>query len=141
MAQRLCCSAACGIFPDQGSKPCPLHWQADSQPLRHQGSPRQQLLMGYQLVWFVLSLLEQFLQLPRGSQYKNVRKPTGDQIFDNLCFGSYAPQGKEGLQRMGWRNGAVSPREEKTQGIHCWCKSLKGCCGSEIYPGALPSQI
>ena len=34
-------SAACGIFPDQGSNPCPLHWQADSQPLRHQGSPRR----------------------------------------------------------------------------------------------------
>ena len=34
------CSAACGIFPDQGSNPCPLHWQADSQPLRHQGSPQ-----------------------------------------------------------------------------------------------------
>ena len=33
------CSAARGIFPDQGSNPCPLHWQADSQPLPHQGSP------------------------------------------------------------------------------------------------------
>ena len=33
------CSMACGIFADQGSNPCPLHWQADSQPLRHQGSP------------------------------------------------------------------------------------------------------
>ena len=33
------CSVACEIFPDQGSNPCPLHWQADSQPLRHQGSP------------------------------------------------------------------------------------------------------
>ena len=33
------CCAACGIFPDQGLNPCPLHWQADSQPLRHQGSP------------------------------------------------------------------------------------------------------
>ena len=31
--------AACGILPDQGSNPCPLHWQADSQPLHHQGSP------------------------------------------------------------------------------------------------------
>ena len=33
----------CGMWdlprPDQGSNPCPLHWQADSQPLRHQGSP------------------------------------------------------------------------------------------------------
>ena len=33
------CYAACGIFPDQGSNPCPLHWQVDSHPLCHQGSP------------------------------------------------------------------------------------------------------
>ena len=33
------CSTAFRIFPDQGSYPCPLHWQADSQPLRHQGNP------------------------------------------------------------------------------------------------------
>ena len=39
VAHRPSCSAACGIFPDQGSNPCPLHWQADSQQLRHQGSP------------------------------------------------------------------------------------------------------
>ena len=38
------CSAACGIFPDQGSNLCPLHWQADFQPLRHQGSPVDWLL-------------------------------------------------------------------------------------------------
>ena len=36
-------SAACGIFPDQGANPCSLHWQADSQPLRHQGSPSRWL--------------------------------------------------------------------------------------------------
>ena len=39
MAHRVSCSAACGIFPDQGSNPRPLHWEVDSQPLRHQGSP------------------------------------------------------------------------------------------------------
>ena len=38
MAHGLSCSAACGIFPDQGSKPCLLHGQADSLPLSHQGS-------------------------------------------------------------------------------------------------------
>ena len=27
------------IFLEQGSNPCPLHWQADSLPLAHQGSP------------------------------------------------------------------------------------------------------
>ena len=26
----LSCSGACGIFPDQGSNPCPLRWQPDS---------------------------------------------------------------------------------------------------------------
>ena len=39
VAHGLSCSAARGIFPDQGSNPCPLHWHADSQPLCHQGSP------------------------------------------------------------------------------------------------------
>ena len=43
------CSAACGIFPDQGLNPCPLHWQADSQPLCHQGSPRLFLNRGLAL--------------------------------------------------------------------------------------------
>ena len=41
------CSAACGIFPDQGSNLCPLHWQADSQPLRHQGSPLSHYCMEF----------------------------------------------------------------------------------------------
>ena len=41
VAHGLSCSVACGILPDQGSNPCPLHWQAESQPLRHQGSPKQ----------------------------------------------------------------------------------------------------
>ena len=44
------CSAACGIFPDQGSNPCPLHRQADSQPLRHQGSPSCMFLFTLQFM-------------------------------------------------------------------------------------------
>ena len=32
MVHGLSCSAACGIFLDQGLNPCPLHWQADSAP-------------------------------------------------------------------------------------------------------------
>ena len=39
MAHEPSCSAACGILPDQGPNPRPPHRQADSQPLRHQGSP------------------------------------------------------------------------------------------------------
>ena len=56
------CSAACGIFPDQGSNPCPLHWQADSQPLHHQGSPHPFLLNRVKQ-WFSITwrgLLKQF---------------------------------------------------------------------------------
>ena len=33
------CSAASGITLHQGSNPCLLHWQVDSLPLNHQGSP------------------------------------------------------------------------------------------------------
>ena len=29
------CLEACGIFPNQESNPCPLHWQVDSRPLDH----------------------------------------------------------------------------------------------------------
>ena len=50
------CSVACGIFPDQGSNPCPLHWQADSQPLRHQGSPILFSRMSLQLHLVVILL-------------------------------------------------------------------------------------
>ena len=37
-------SLTCGIFLDQGLNPCPLHWQADSQPPGHQGSPTLRVL-------------------------------------------------------------------------------------------------
>ena len=33
------CCKACGIFPDQGSNPCPQYWKEHSLPLSHQGSP------------------------------------------------------------------------------------------------------
>ena len=52
--QGLSCSIACGIFPDQGSNPCHLHWQADSQPLDDQGSP---LLM---LTYYIACVLSCF---------------------------------------------------------------------------------
>ena len=39
VAHGLSFSKACGIFPDRGSNPCLLHWQAGSLPLCHRGSP------------------------------------------------------------------------------------------------------
>ena len=35
----LSCPMACGVFPNQGSNPCPLYWQVDSYTMNHQGSP------------------------------------------------------------------------------------------------------
>ena len=47
VAHRPSCSAACGILPNQDSNPCPLHRQADSQPLRHQGSPNWEFFTSF----------------------------------------------------------------------------------------------
>ena len=47
------CSAACGILPDQGSNLGPLHWQADSQPLPHQGSPTNHFYFYLQVFFFL----------------------------------------------------------------------------------------
>ena len=44
-ANGLSCSMAHGVFPDQGSKPCRLHWQVDSLPLSHQGSTSNYILV------------------------------------------------------------------------------------------------
>ena len=43
VVHRLSCSGAYGIFLDQGSNPCLLHWKADSLPLNLYGS----LLKGF----------------------------------------------------------------------------------------------
>ena len=54
------CSAACGIFLDQGSNPCPLCWQADSYSAYHQGSPYPFLTIAIPTImkwYFVLVLI------------------------------------------------------------------------------------
>ena len=38
---------ACGIFPDQGSNPCPHSESVLSEPLDHQGSPKNILKNKY----------------------------------------------------------------------------------------------
>ena len=52
----LSCSAACGIFPDQGLNLCLLHWQVDSLSLNHQGSPEKlnfkKVRITQRWVWF-----------------------------------------------------------------------------------------
>ena len=54
VAHRLSCPEACGIFPDQGSIWCPLHWQADSYPRDYQEN-----VQGYVLKHSLKPTLEQ----------------------------------------------------------------------------------
>ena len=65
VAHGLSCSVACGVFPEQGSNLCPLHWQVDSYPLHHWGSPSPLFLKARILGWqsFVLpfSILNRLL--------------------------------------------------------------------------------
>ena len=49
-------------LPRPGPEPSPLHWQVDSQPLRHQGSPILVFSAGYHwwiclLVWLLSSCI------------------------------------------------------------------------------------
>ena len=46
------CSAACGIFPDQGSNLCPLHWQADSNHC----ATREALFIYFLFILFLAAL-------------------------------------------------------------------------------------
>ena len=59
----LSCSAASGIFPDQGSKWCALHWQVDSYPLYYQGSPICHALKKKKLLILRASLVVQWLRI------------------------------------------------------------------------------
>ena len=49
----LSCSTICGVFPDQGSKLCPLHWQTGFffffQQSSHQGSPQNGKLLNVRM--------------------------------------------------------------------------------------------
>ena len=58
----LSCSLVCGVFPNRGSNPCLLHWQADSLPPSHQESP-----ILSQLFFFLDEKTEVQIIFPRGS--------------------------------------------------------------------------
>ena len=86
VAQGLSRSAARGILPDQGPNPCPLYWQVDPQPLRHQGSPH---------CWFLqtcigTSLVAQWLKIRLPMQGTRIRALVQE---DPTCCGAFKPVG------------------------------------------------
>ena len=93
------CSAACGILPDQGSNPCPLHWQADSQPLRHQGSPWQFLIESNIQLPFCSAIPHMYLSQKNGNtstkktcafmvdnNWKQHKCPLRSECMNKLCY-------------------------------------------------------
>ena len=88
------CSAACGILPDQGSNPCPPHWQADSQPLHYQGSPNLRNLTYWSLVFFSTHLLI----------WKTTTIKKTPPLIQPLSDCSHPLFGRESLQEKFWRN-------------------------------------
>ena len=49
----LSCSTACGFVLNQGLNSRPLHWQVESYPLCHQGSPQIEILWSLLIVSFM----------------------------------------------------------------------------------------
>ena len=88
VAHRLSCSKACGIFPDQRSNPCPLHWQADSYPLHHLGSPSMFLMLTHTVTW-----IRRLFLFHRGIAFYCMDKayfihPLVDRYLGCFCFWS-----------------------------------------------------
>ena len=79
VALGLSCPETCGIFPDQGLNLCPLHWQADSQPLGHQRSPTSSALVEYWSCHYVVEMR------PSEKNYSKSLK------YHSLCTENYIP--------------------------------------------------
>uniref|UniRef100_A0A8C9B8N6 Adenylyl cyclase-associated protein n=1 Tax=Phocoena sinus TaxID=42100 RepID=A0A8C9B8N6_PHOSS len=88
MAHRPSHSAACGIFPDWGANPCPLHRQADPQPLRHQNKLSDLLAPISEQIQEVITFRE---------------KNRGSKLFNHLSGVS------ESIQALGWVAMAPKP--------------------------------
>ena len=71
---RACCFAESGIFLDQRSNPCLLHWEANSSPLSHLGSP----LLKYTL-FYIVCLFKYNLEQLRSTFLVHGKRP-------DLCY-------------------------------------------------------
>ena len=136
------CSAACGILPDQGPNPCPPHWQADSQPLRHQGSPPMVILKNanWSALWKEEKNFPPLLSWHRGGTEETnttravVQPPrTGARHWPFYGFGSEEGAGEKGFLcsgRLPWE-GRVARRVWRgwpgkgraRSGSPTWCKT------------------
>ena len=73
VAHGLSCSTAYGIFSDQESNPYPLHWQADSLPVSHQGSPEfLNLKNSYDIMYVYICIIESLNLAKKWKSYSSI---------------------------------------------------------------------
>ena len=89
----------CGMWdpPGPGLEPCSLHGQADSQPLRHQGSPRVCCSLNFQIL---LTLEQHRFELCRSTHMQN--------FFNKYVLQHYKIQGWLNLHLQNWIHGALT---------------------------------
>ena len=137
-AHGLSCSMACGIFLNQGSNPCPLHWQADSWSL-DQGSSVTVLkslfspnsrdncsTVAFESIRLgVLKLFKSFDRLPKYQILLKVLLISS--YFEGVLQGATGASQKEILISVGWY--------VKWHGQHCpnCCLCQKESSGSSQF--------
>ena len=120
-----CCSAACGILPEQGSNPCALHWQADSQLLRHQGSWELPFLKSQKTAW-----LQQKWTRVRGESMVNLRQYFSDFLTDKNSQGSLFKMWI--LGQLSSKKGFWFHKSGMESGIYIFKKHTKGFGGKLV---------
>ena len=69
------------MFPEQGSNPCFLHWQADSLPLSHQGRPK---VSTFFKIWCSCTLNRQQCSVNMTFIYTGKSKNWCDSLYGDL---------------------------------------------------------
>ena len=72
LSSGISCLETCGIFLAQGSNLCLLHWQVNSLPLSHQGSPIVIFVHSFIFIIFLLSIFCHSLNLIQFIRFSNV---------------------------------------------------------------------
>ena len=83
VAQGLSWSTACGVFLDQESKPCMLHWQADSLLLSFQGSHLWELFSKNQIFVYIpnIKITWMILKLKKTNIKRNILNDPGKSLI------------------------------------------------------------
>ena len=115
-------SAACGIFPDQGSNLCLLHWQVNSLPLSQQGSPWSFLLLPDK-TWVSLTTMQwrQFTSLGGEGSIMFIAGPNREHRWLTLK----RPKLPNSFQRQRFLKAAFGVRASR-------CMTFFGLVGGEV---------